>query len=119
MTYYEILAVPPDASRQAVRKAFLLLARRYKAAMLSDPSYLGPYEELEMAYQVLSDDENRRSYNRENALPPPPGRRNITAPAEDIWEQTYVFLFIAIASAGIIIAAIAAITGEMPEWVNH
>jgi hypothetical protein len=87
--------------------------------MLSDPSFLVSYEELEMVYEVLSDEKSRHDYNVQNSLPLPPSRRSVSAPAEDIWEQTYVFLLIATLSAALVIGAIAAITGEMPDWINH
>ena len=116
MTHYQTLGVPPDASQRVLRKAFLALAGDYKRAMISDPSYLGPYERLEAAYEALSDEQSRRRYNAEHALPAPPtdiGR----VPVDAVWEQAYLFMMLACMMAAIVIAILVITTGDRPDWV--
>ena len=115
-THYQTLGVSPDASQRVVRKAFLALAGEYKRAMVSDPSYLGPYEQLEAAYEALSDEQKRRRYNAEHALPEPPDDGSPVA-VDAIWEQAYLFMMLACIVAAIVIGVLAVATGDMPELV--
>jgi len=118
-THYQTLGVPPDASQRVVRKAFLALAGEYKRAMISDPSYLGPYERLEAAYEALSDEQRRRLYNAEHALPAPPEdeSRVQRVPVDAVWEQAYLVMMLACMMAAIVIIILVITTGDQPDWV--
>jgi molecular chaperone DnaJ len=60
--YYEILGVPRDASRTAIRKAFRRLAREHDpASRCGDPS--NALAELQTAYDTLVDADRRRRYD--------------------------------------------------------
>ena len=71
---YEILGVAPDASQREIRRRFIALAERHRKEMLSDPRAYDAFEDTNAAYHLLSDSEDRRRYNAENGLPPPPAK---------------------------------------------
>lgn len=61
--YYLILGIPRETSQKGIQKAFRKLVKRYH------PDTAGPkwnlrFREIMEAYEVLSDPETRRSYNR-------------------------------------------------------
>ncbi len=62
--YYEILGVPRNASEEEIKVAFLKLARQYHPAVNSEPSADQKFREVNEAYGVLSDIENRARYDR-------------------------------------------------------
>lgn len=86
--YYEVLGVKRDAADDDVKKAYRKLARKFHPDLNpGDKTAEGRFKELQEAYDVLSDPENRKLYDQygENwravkagaGAPPPPG-----------WEQT-------------------------------
>jgi curved DNA-binding protein len=62
--YYEVLGVPRDASDDDIRKAFRKLARKYHPDVADDKSTAEEkFQEVNEAYEVLSDPENRKKYD--------------------------------------------------------
>ena len=63
--YYEILGIPRTASADAIRQAYLLLARRcHPDVNPGDDTAEGRFKEVKEAYDVLSDTEKRSKYDR-------------------------------------------------------
>lgn len=63
--YYKTLGVSRDASQDEISKAYRKLARRYHPdANPDDPDAEDQFKEISEAYQVLSDSEKRREYDR-------------------------------------------------------
>ncbi|NJN75760.1 MAG: J domain-containing protein [Synechococcaceae cyanobacterium RL_1_2] len=63
--YYEILAVPRDASPEMVKRAFRQLARRYHPDVNpGDRLAEEKFKDLNEAYEILSDPNKREQYNQ-------------------------------------------------------
>lgn len=63
-TYYQTLKVKPDASPVEIKKAYHKLARKlHPDKNLDDPNAKANFQELQEAYEVLSDPEKRTSYD--------------------------------------------------------
>ena len=63
--YYEVLGVPRDAGEAAIKKAFRGLARElHPDVNRHDPDAEAKFKEAAEAYEVLSDPERRRTYDR-------------------------------------------------------
>ena len=78
--YYQTLGVGRDASQDDIRKAYRKLAREFHPDVNKDPDARGRFEQVNEAYQVLSDAEKRKKYDRFGAdyqqgqdFRPPPG----------------------------------------------
>jgi DnaJ-class molecular chaperone len=79
--YYEILGVKRDATEDQIRQAFRKLARRYHPDVNPDDKTAeDKFKEINEAYEVLSDPDKRRRYDRLGAnwrdgaeFTPPPG----------------------------------------------
>ncbi|HEY7544574.1 MAG TPA: J domain-containing protein [Blastocatellia bacterium] len=79
--YYEILGVKRDATEDQIRQAFRKLARKYHPDVNpNDKTAEDKFKELNEAYEVLSDAEKRKRYDRLGAnwkdgaeFTPPPG----------------------------------------------
>ena len=68
-TFYEVLSVPRNASKEEIRDSFFTLSKRYHPD--SNPSHPPPKElfiEINEAYSTLSDSRLRRDYDRELAM---------------------------------------------------
>ena len=64
-SYYNILGVPKEASEADIRKAYRRLARKHHPDVNSDDKAAEErFKEINEAYQVLSDPEKRRKYDR-------------------------------------------------------
>ncbi len=67
--YYAVLGVPRDASQEEIKRAFRRLARdTHPDANPDDPSAEARFREVAEAYEVLSDPERRRAYDRGESL---------------------------------------------------
>src|SRR5205807_4668628 len=80
--YYELLGVPRKAALKQIRKAYRKLARKYHPDLNpGDKQAEEKFKELQEAYEVLSDPEKRKRYDRFGAnwkaadfrRPPTPG----------------------------------------------
>ena len=63
-TYYEILGVPADASLNAIRDAYRQKAREFHPDLNPDPDAVERMQEINEAYEVLRDKEQRAAYDR-------------------------------------------------------
>jgi curved DNA-binding protein len=62
--YYELLGVPPDASRDQIHSAYRRLARRYHPDLNAGGEDRTRFHELSDAYEVLHDPAERARYDR-------------------------------------------------------
>lgn len=62
--YYEVLGVPRSASKDDIKKSFRNLARQLHPDVNSAPDAEAKFKEINEAYGVLSDDEQRARYDR-------------------------------------------------------
>ena len=62
--YYELLGVPRDASHAEIKRAFRHLARELHPDVSQDPDAELRFRAVAEAYEVLSDPERRRTYDR-------------------------------------------------------
>jgi molecular chaperone DnaJ len=62
--YYEVLGVPRDASNEDIKKAFRKLAFQYHPDRNRDDGASEKFKEINEAYEVLSDENKRASYDR-------------------------------------------------------
>ncbi|MGD8244439.1 MAG: molecular chaperone DnaJ [Anaerolineae bacterium] len=64
LDYYEVLGVDRSASQEEIRSAYRKMARAYHPDVSDAPDAEARFKEINEAYQVLSDPEKRRSYDR-------------------------------------------------------
>src|SRR5688572_7530980 len=62
--YYEVLGVERNANEDEVRRAYRRLARQYHPDVNKDTGSDSRFKEINEAYEVLSDVEKRRNYDR-------------------------------------------------------
>ncbi|MFZ2658058.1 MAG: J domain-containing protein [Victivallales bacterium] len=81
--YYQILGVPRNAPSEDIKKSFRTLARKYHPDVAKDKKTAeAKFKDINEAYEVLGDPENRRKYDQMGAnwkqgaefRQPPPGR---------------------------------------------
>jgi len=82
--YYQTLGVKRDASQDDIKKAFRTLARKYHPDVNKEESAKGRFEQINEAYEVLSDPEKRKKYDtlgkdwkHGQDFRPPPGHENM------------------------------------------
>src|ERR1043165_2341642 len=90
MSLYCILGISRDADEESIRAAYRVLARRYHPDVGSGSSS-EKFRAITEAYEILSDPERRRSYDRSLDNPLPAGVRvehvtvePMTAPPEPL-----------------------------------
>lgn len=62
--YYDILGVSKGATKDEIRKAYRALARKYHPDVNKEPDAAKKFNEIQEAYDVLSDDEKRQLYDQ-------------------------------------------------------
>ncbi|MEU7488540.1 J domain-containing protein [Streptomyces sp. NPDC042319] len=62
--FYEVLGVPRTADRDEIQRAYRTLARRYHPDVNKDPEAEERFKEVNEAFSVLSDPEQRTKYDR-------------------------------------------------------
>ncbi|XP_015929156.1 dnaJ homolog subfamily B member 9 [Parasteatoda tepidariorum] len=67
--YYDILGVSKSATNREIKKAFRKLAMQYHPDKNKDPKAEEKFRQIAEAYEVLSDDQKRRDYDRFGKTP--------------------------------------------------
>ena len=62
--YYEVLGVDKNASQDEIKSAFRKLAKKYHPDVSKEPDAESKFKEVQEAYAVLSDENNRRQYDQ-------------------------------------------------------
>jgi len=62
--YYEVLGIPRDASADSIRAAYRKLARKYHPDVNKEPDAEARFKEINEAYQVLSNEQQKAIYDR-------------------------------------------------------
>src|SRR5712672_738284 len=96
--YYQTLGVPKTASEDEIRSAFRKLARKYHPDVAKDKKTAEEkFKEINEAYEVLSDPEKRKKYDRlgarwkEGDFPPPPAWQGEAAGGNGASHREYHF----------------------------
>jgi curved DNA-binding protein len=97
--YYEVLGVERSSTPEAIRKAFRKLARKYHPDVAENKEEAeAKFKELNEAYEVLSDPEKRRKYDRlgpnwehMSEFTPPPGAGGFGGASADEGGYEYHF----------------------------
>jgi molecular chaperone DnaJ len=71
--YYDVLGVGRQATDEEIKKAFRRLARQYHPDMNKDGDAEAKFKEINEAYEVLSDQERRSTYDRFGHVGPQAG----------------------------------------------
>jgi DnaJ-class molecular chaperone len=61
--FYSVLDIPAGTDKEEIRQAYMHLARKYYPDVDKDPKLKAQFEEINMAYTILYDDESRIFYN--------------------------------------------------------
>jgi curved DNA-binding protein CbpA len=56
--FYSVLDIEPDTDKKEIRQAYVQLARQYHPDVNKEPDARERFEEINMAYKILSDDES-------------------------------------------------------------
>jgi len=66
MSLYDILEIKPNASEQEIKKAYYILSKKYHPDKCKDENDTQKFQEVNSAYQILSDEKLRRNYIQMN-----------------------------------------------------
>ncbi len=84
-TYYEILGVTEDASFEEIRTAFRERAREFHPDLNKSPDAVDRMQEINEAYEVLRDEEQRAAYDRMH--------QTFTVPEEELTKAKDLVVF--------------------------
>lgn len=62
--YYEVLGISKDADEKQIKSAFRRLAKEYHPDLNKSPDAAEKFKEVQEAYEVLSDDNKRKTYDQ-------------------------------------------------------
>ncbi|EJQ47578.1 molecular chaperone DnaJ [Bacillus mycoides] len=62
--YYEVLGLSKGASKDEIKKAYRRLAKKYHPDVSKEENAIEKFKEVQEAYEVLSDDQNRAQYDQ-------------------------------------------------------
>jgi hypothetical protein len=62
--FYDLLGVDPDADEDDLKQAYRRLARQYHPDVNDDPRATAQFKTVRRAYEILTDSEERRRYDR-------------------------------------------------------
>jgi len=92
--YYRVLQVAPDASNEEIKRAYRRLAREHHPDVNpGDGEAERRFKEINEAYQVLSDPESRRAYDRRGQRAPRPEGPRSRAATPDPFDELLEILF--------------------------
>lgn len=100
MTHYEVLGVARDASTEEIKRAYRRLSKTAHPDAGGDPAR---FTVITQAYDVLSDAETRRAYDRSLAVP-------VSAPARAPWPRWR--------KRSIVIGCVLAAIGAIGWWAS-
>jgi len=72
-SYYDILGVPRNASQKDIKKAYYQLAKKYHPDTNKDKQAETKFQEIQQAYEILSDDQKRSAYDQFGTADPGAG----------------------------------------------
>lgn len=89
--YYDVLGVPRDADADTIKRAFRRLAKQYHPDANKATDAEARFKEINEAYEVLSDDQKRATYDRFGHAGPNPFGSGAAGFGgfEDIFEQFF------------------------------
>ncbi len=61
--FYSVLDIDLETDKEEIRQAYVNLARKYHPDISNFPDAKERFEEINLAYEILSDDEKRIFYN--------------------------------------------------------
>ncbi|MCA9746768.1 MAG: DnaJ domain-containing protein, partial [Lactococcus sp.] len=65
--FYERLGVDKNASQDEIKKAYRKMSKKYHPDINKDPGAEDKYKEVQEAYETLSDEQKRASYDQYGA----------------------------------------------------
>ena len=66
MSLYNRLEIDPNSSLQEIKKSYRRLARKYHPDKCRDDDAVKKFQEINYAYEILSNDRSRKEYNSMN-----------------------------------------------------
>jgi molecular chaperone DnaJ len=91
--YYEVLGVSEDASQEEIKKAYRKKAKKYHPDSNSEEADEEKFKKINKAYDVLSDDEKRKKYDRFGKQgvegSSSRGQRRAASSFQDIFEEIF------------------------------
>lgn len=67
-SYYDVLAITPQATADEIRLAYRRLAKLYHPDVVSGPATIEQFREVQTAYEILSDAPHRALYDAQQSL---------------------------------------------------